>query len=464
MTRAIPRVAGRRFLGNLAEFRSDRIGLLTRIPREYGDIARLDVGLFAAVVISSSELCNEVLVSKADAFVKGFGLSVFARPLLGDGLLTSERDEHRRNRRLVSPAFVHSRIGGYARTIAACVEEHVERLSREKEVDLSAEMMRLTLDVVGRTMFGADLGPDTRAIGDAITELLDHISSEIASYLPLPPVVPSPANLRMRRVVRKLDEIVYRIIRERRARTDDSGDFLSMLLAARDQDDGSALSDQEVRDEVMTILIAGHETTANGLAWAFSLLDRHPEQRARLEAESDAVLAGARPELDQLSRLPCAARVFKEALRLRPPVFMIARRAARDVTIGSHDLPRGTLVIIDIVGMHHRPDYFPEPDSFVPDRFAPELERALPRHAFLPFSAGPRVCIGNHFALMEGQMALAQLAGRLRFELLHDAPIVPDALLTLRPRGGVPVRVVRRDGEPRQRRAPMSAEAPTPAE
>ncbi|HEX4339542.1 MAG TPA: cytochrome P450 [Polyangiaceae bacterium] len=445
MQNAIPTVHGRRFVGSLPDMRKDRIALMKRIPGAYGDIAALELGLFGAVVVSGSELCHEVLVAKADAFKKGMGLSVFGRPVLGDGLLTSEQDVHRRNRRLVSPAFVHSRIAGYARTIAECVEEHAERLAGERFVDLSAETMRLTLDVIGRTMFGTDLGPDTRAIGDALTRTLDHINTELLSYVPMPPKVPTLANLRQQKNVRELDDIVYRLIRERRAANRDTGDFLSMLLAARDAEDGGALDDEQVRDEVMTILIAGHETTANGLAWAFGLLDRNPDVLRRLEAESDAVLAGRRATIEDLPRLPCAARVFKEALRMYPPVYMVARRATRDVVLGTYPIARGTLILVNIVGMHHRADYFPSPDDFVPDRFAPEAERALPRHAFLPFSAGPRVCIGNHFALMEGQIALAELAGRLRFELVDGRLPVAEPTLTLRPRGGVPVRVIRRD-------------------
>jgi cytochrome P450 len=418
---------------------------MKRIPAEYGDLVRLRVGLYRATVISGADQCHEVLTEKADAFVKGFGLSIFLRPLLGDGLLTSEREVHKKNRRLVAPAFVHSRIAGYARVIADCVDAHGERLAKLSEVDLSVEMMRLTLDVVARTLFGAELGPDIDAIGAAITDILEHVNGELISMVPIPPVVPTPSNRRLLGAVHDLDQIVYRIIRDRRRNGSDSDDLLSMLLAARDPEDGSAFTDEQIRDEVMTILIAGHETTANGLSWAFSLLNEHPAVRQRLEAESDAVLGGRRPALEDLARLPVAARVFKESMRLFPPVYLVARRAVRDVTIGGHAIRKGALVIVNIVGMHRRADYFPAPESFLPDRFDPAAEHAIPRHAFLPFSAGPRVCIGNHFALMEGQMALAQLAGRLRFERRNPgAPLVGEPTITLRPRGGVPVTIRQR--------------------
>jgi cytochrome P450 len=457
----IPRVPGTPLLGSLPEIRKDRIGLLKRAHRDFGDVAALDIGLFKAFLVTSPELCHEVLTTKADAFTKGLGLGVLARPLLGNGLLTSERDEHRRQRRLVSPAFVHSRIAGYAQTIAGCVDEHADRIARKSEVDLSAELMRMTVDIVGRTLFGADLGADADVIGEALTELMERMNAELVSALPMPPVVPTPSNLRARRVIRRVDEIVYRLIRQRRAEGRDAGDFLSMLLAVRDED-GGALTDQEVRDEAMTILMAGHETTANALAWAFYLLDQNPDERARLEAESDAVLGGALPSLESLRQLPFAARVFKEAMRLYPPAYMVVRRAAHAVEVGPCELKKGQAILVNIIGMHHRPDYFPDPEAFEPDRFSPAREALLPRHAYLPFGAGPRVCIGNHFALMEGQIALAHLAQRLRFERLPRSRYVAcEPLLTLRPRGGFHVKVVSRTAAPL--RAAHATDAAVPA-
>jgi len=457
----IPKVPGTPLLGSLPEIRKDRIGLLKRAHRDYGDVAALDVGLFKALLVTSPELCHEVLTTKAEAFTKGLGLGVLARPLLGNGLLTSERDDHRRSRRLVSPAFVHSRIAGYAKTIADCVDEHADRMARKSQVDLLEELMRMTVDIVGRTLFGADLGADADVIGEALTELMERMNAELVSALPMPPVVPTPSNLRARRVIRRVDDIVYRVIRQRRAEGRDLGDFLSMLLAARDED-GASMTDQEVRDEAMTILMAGHETTANALAWSFYLLGRNPAERARLEAESDGVLGGATPSLESLRRLPVAARVFKESMRLYPPAYMVVRRAARTVQIGPCEVKKGHAILVNIIGMHHRPDFFPDPEAFAPDRFSPEGEAALPRHAYMPFGAGPRVCIGNHLALMEGQIALAHLAQRLRFELLPRSRVVEcEPLLTLRPRGGLHVKVTPRAAAPY--RAAGAADAAVPA-
>ena len=418
MNRVVPRVPGHPVIGNLSEFARDRVGLLTRLPEQYGDIARIDLGFFArAFVVSSPELAHETLVTQDDAFVKTLGLTLFARPLLGEGLVTSQGDFHRRQRRMIAPAFMSKRIAAYAGTMASYADACVQRLRRADVADLSQEMMRLTFEIVGKTLFDADVSGEAKVVGDALTSVMETFTRQISSIVPLPPAVPTPSNLRARRAVRRLDELVYRLVRERRASGDDTGDFLSMLLAARDEDGAGGMSDRQVRDEAMTILMAGHETVSTALSWTFYLLARHPQVRARLEDEVDRVLGGRPPSLALLPRLPYAMQVFKEAMRVYPPVYMVLRRAARAVTLGGVELKKNDVVIVDIIGMHRRAECFPDPLRFDPDRFAPEAEKAMTRHAYLPFGGGPRVCIGNHFALMEGQIVLAHLAQHLRFDL-----------------------------------------------
>ncbi len=443
----IPRVPGQPLLGNLSAFRSDRAAFLIRVAQEQGDIARVRIGLFAsAVVVSEPALARETLVERDDAFVKGVGLSLFARPLLGEGLLTSEHDFHRRQRRMMAPAFMPRRIAEYADTIASCADRSVERLARVDSADLSREMMQLTLDAAGRTLFCSDLSGDAGQVYAALTAAMEHVTAQIGSLLPLPPRVPTPSNLRLRRVIARLDDVVYRLIRERRASGGDAGDLLSMLLLAQDQDDGSVMSDKQVRDEAMTILMAGHETSADALAWTLYLLAHHPDVRARLEDEVDRELGGRSPDLASLARLPYTLQVFKEAMRLYPPAYMVVRRATRDVAIGGHRVRKGESVVVNIIGMHRRAAYFAEPLRFRPERFAPEAEKAMDRHAYLPFGGGPRVCIGNHFALMEGHIALTRLVQELRFDLLpgHER-VEMETLITLRPRGGLPMRIGRRE-------------------
>jgi cytochrome P450 len=438
-----PRSGGHPLLGHLLEFRRDRFGLAQRMGKEDQELVEMRMGFFTILMASSARAAHEILVEKADGFVKSRGLSVFARPLLGDGLLTSEHEVHKRQRRMMAPVFAHKRIAAYGEVMVDKALHTLERLRTEgvAETDLAEEMMRLTLEIVGKTLFDAELAGEASAVGDALTIAMRQMMDAMVRVIPTPPSVPTPGNLRLRRAVQRLDEIVYGMIRERRASGVDRGDMLGMLLATRDADDGTGLGDREVRDQAMTILLAGHETTANALAWTFYLLGRHPEARDAVEREVDAVLGGRPATTADLPHLPYALSVIKESMRLYPPAYMIGRRTTKDLTIGGTRVGRGQVVIVNVIGIHRNGDAFPDPDRFDPDRFAPEREKALPPHAYMPFGAGPRICIGNHFALMEAHLVLATLAQKVRFDLASDAPAETDPLVTLRPRGGLPVRV-----------------------
>ncbi|APR81415.1 cytochrome P450 [Minicystis rosea] len=444
------------FFERLRFRRGNRVDSLLEMARHHGDVVRVPWfgGIVKANIISSADMAHEVLVEQADAFVKGYGLSYFARPLLGNGLLTSERDFHRRQRRMMAPAFVHKRIADYATVIGQRAEATQQGFRDGAVVDFSAAMMRMTLEIVGATLFGAEVGEEAEEIHEALTAAMEQATSAIRAIIPIPPSWPTPGNRRGHRAIARLDRTVYRLIEERRREGGDRGDFLSMLLLAQDEDDGSVMTDKQVRDEAMNIFLAGHETTANALAWGFYLLAQHPEIRERLEREVDAALEGRTPTLADLPRLPFALQVFKEAMRLYPPAFVVARRATRDVIIGGHRMAKNELAIINIIGMHHRPAYYVDPERFDPDRFAPEHEKAMNKRAFLPFGAGPRVCIGNHFAMLEGHLAVAALAQRVRLDLAPgSARVEPEPLITLRPRGGVPMIVRRRATVPHARPA-----------
>ncbi|MFT3925325.1 MAG: cytochrome P450 [Myxococcales bacterium] len=436
----LPRVPGGMLFGNLAELREDRVGLLLRAVRDVGPLARLRMGVFPALLVSTPGFAHGVLVEHADAFHKGFGLSIFAKPMLGEGLLTSEGAFHKRQRRLLAPAFMHKRIAGYAETFGTYAERARKRIAPHAELDLAEEMMQLTFEIVGKTLFDADVSGDAAAVGEALTEAMHAMMAQLTSALPLPPGFPSPQNLRMRRAVRRLDRVVYRLIEERRKSEIDRGDVLSMLLLAREPDDQGGMADKQVRDEAMTVMLAGHETTANALTWTFALLARHPEVRVRLEQELDRVLGGRIPNVDDLPNLPYALQVLKEAMRLYPPAYLLTRRAQRDVEIDGVRVSRGELVIVNILGMQRDPEYFENPQAFEPERFAPAESQRWNKGAYLPFGGGARVCIGNHFALMEGQILLAHLAQHFRFEPLSARPLEPEGLITLRPKGGLKVR------------------------
>lgn len=438
----IPRIAGHPLLGHLRAFRNDRAGMQLRIAREQPEIARLRVGFVPVVMIGSPALAHEQLAVKHASFVKSPGLAVFMRPLLGNGLLTSERHFHTKQRKLIAPAFAHKRIASYASTMAERSERFAASLADGKVFDLSEGILRLTLEIVGKTLFDAEVGSDADDVGDALTVAMECAMSQMSSLVPIPPFIPTATNRKSRRAVAQLDAILYRIIRARRVQGGDRGDLLSMLLATHDEDGGS-MTDQQIRDESMTLFLAGHETTANALSWAFYLLAKNPAARARVEAEVDAL--GRVPSYDDLKQLPYTLAVLKETMRLYPPAYILARRAVEDVVLGRHQIKKHSIVIVNILGIHRRPDLFPDPERFDPERFMGDAEKQLPRCGYMPFGAGPRICIGNHFALMEGHVVLASLVKRLRFDLVSDVPMELEPLVTLRPKGSMTMRVTVRE-------------------
>jgi cytochrome P450 len=395
------------------------------------------------VLVSSPEIAQSVLVDNAHHFMKSRGIRSL-KPLLGEGLLTSEHEFHRRQRKLISPGFQHRRIGTYANAMASYTEAAQARWKDGEMIDASAAMMRLTLAIAGKTMFNADLEKDASEVGEAVTIANRHASEQITSVFPFTLPWKTAGKRQMEKAMARLDQTVYGMIAARRASGEDPGDVLSMLLAAEEEGSGTKMSDTEVRDETMTLFLAGHETTANALAWALHLLSRHPDVYARLRAEVDAVLGSRAPTLEDMPRLPYALQVFKETLRLYPPAYIVGRTAMRQIALGPHTLPSGMTVFINIYGMHRRAKYFPSPDRFDPDRFRPEAEKDMVRSAYLPFGGGPRVCIGNQFALLEGQIVLAALAQRVTFEASSTREIHTEPLITLRPKGGVPLLVRRR--------------------
>jgi cytochrome P450 len=435
MVQRVAELPGLPLVGHLIHFRRDRLGLHRRAARA-GDITRCSLGRRPMWMVSSAELAHEVLVTQEDAFTKTAGLGVFARPLLGNGLLTAEKDDHRRLRRLLAPAFAPRRVASYGQQMTACAERAAARWRAGQQVDIADEMMRLTLAVVGRTLFDADIEGDAKVVGRSITDSMEYLLDSLA--LPLPAAWPLPRNRRMKRAVADLDEVVYRIIEERRARPGDRGDVLSMLLAARD-DDGSSLGDQDVRDNIMTLMLAGHDTVANALSWTWYLLTTHPEVYDRVLAEIAAACGDRAPTSADLVGMPYGQMVIEESMRLYPPAYAIGRQAERALRLGDASVAVGDIVIIAVHEIHARADYWPEPLAFRPERFTDEEKKARPRQRYLPFGAGPRVCIGAFFAMTEAQLLLATIAQRWRFTLAQPPTIEPEPLVTLRPRGGVRV-------------------------
>ncbi|HET7505822.1 MAG TPA: cytochrome P450 [Kofleriaceae bacterium] len=437
---SIPAVPGLPVIGNLLAFRRDRLALHAEAAR-LGPIARVSLAHIPLYIATCGELAHEVLVTQAARFKKSAGLH-FLRPLLGDGLLTAEGEPHRRHRKLLAPAFAPRRIASYGEIMVSEVIEQLGKWSPGDRVDLAAEMMEMTLAIAGRTLFGVDVRRDASTVARALDLAMRAMVDNLTSPIQLDYRWPLPRHLRMRRAVKLLDDVVYRLIARGRALGTDRGDVLSMLLVARDEDDGTGLSDLQVRDEVMTLLLAGHETTANTLTWTWYELGKHPEVVARLEAEVQRVVGARRVTADDLPELPWTAAVIDEAMRLHPPAYIVAREAIADIELAGHRLPERSMVAVNIHGIHRRADYYPDPLVFRPERMLAEARKARPRHHYLPFGAGPRVCIGAHFALVEAQLALATLAQHARIHPLRSS-VEPEPMVTLRPRGGMPAIIER---------------------
>lgn len=427
-------------VGCLPELRRDRLGFLMRAWRDGGEMVRVPVLPGRSLyVVTSPELARDVLVKQAKRFKKFAALSDYSRPVLGDGLITSEGDLHRRQRKLIAPGLKRGQIARYAATMARHADAMIAGWAHGQVLDVHAETTRLTLSIATETMFSTPSAEYARAASAAVHAATDYIAGEVGRLVHLPVSWPLPRNRRMQRAVRALDRIVYDIIRDRRAHAGGHADILQMLLDAQDEDDGRTMTDEQVRDEVMTLFVAGHETTANALSWSLYLLARHPEVAARLAAQSREVLGGRPPGFDDLPALPLAEQVFKETMRLYPPAYMVGREALEPVTIGPHALPAGATVLVSIYGLHRRPDLYPAPERFDPDRFEAAREAELPRGAYLPFADGPRVCIGNHFALMEAQIVLAHVAQHVSLRAAPEMTVPALPRVTLRP--GAPIRL-----------------------
>ncbi|HEY1817891.1 MAG TPA: cytochrome P450 [Kofleriaceae bacterium] len=441
---SIPTVRGSLpLLGNLFQFWSDRLGLQDLAART-GPIARVQLANIPVYIVTDADLAHDVLVAQAGSMLKSAGLQ-FLKPLLGDGLLTAEGDTHRRHRKLLAPAFAPKRLAPYGEVMVDETLQQTHSWRDAQHVDLSAEMMKMTLAIAGKTMFGADVRKDAETVAHGLDLAMESHEESLQSPIRLGYEWPLPRHLKMRRASKMLDQVVYRLIAEGRARGTDKGDVLSILLLARDDEDGTGLTDAQVRDEVMTLLLAGHETTANALTWTWYELARNPGVLATLADEIDK-LGGKRITLDDLPALPYNLAVVEETMRMHPPAYMTGRETSRELTIGGHVMPKGTVIAVNIRGIHRRADYYPDPDAFRPERMLVDAKKQRPRERYLPFGAGPRVCIGAHFALLEAQLALATMVQQVRLELVSPAKVVPyDPQVTLRPKGGMPMIVRRRE-------------------
>ncbi len=426
---------------NIVAFRRSPLAFLTRAAREYGDAVYWRGGPVDFVFINHPDLIKEVLVTRQSKFIKSRGLQR-AKRFLGDGLVTVEGEVHIRQRRLMQPAFHRERIASYGATMVEYAERTRESWRGGETVDVLHEMGRLTLGVIGHTMFGSEVQSEAEEIGDALTLIMRQFNRLVMPFSEYLDKLPLPSNRRIERAAARLDTTVFRMIAERRASGEDRGDLLSMLLAARDEEgDGTGMDDTQLRDQAMTIFLAGHETTANALTWTFYLLSQNPEVEARLHAEIDEALGGRLPSFDDLPKLRYAEMVVAESMRLFSPAWAIGRQALEDFPLRDFVIPAKSMVLMSQWVMHRDARFWPDPERFDPERWTPEARAARPKFAYFPFGGGSRVCIGEQFAWMEAVLLLSTLAQRWRLRLAPDARPVPQPLITLRPKFGMPMTV-----------------------
>lgn len=442
-----PSPPGIPLFGHTALFRSDRLDRLTRLSIEHGDVVRLELPGITAHLCSHPDHVERVLVDQHRLFTKQTRGYDKLRQFLGNGLVTSEGSFWMRQRRIAQPAFAKKRIAGFASTMARCTAELFDTWDRAAKEgtprDVHADMMQLTLRIASLTLLSTDPSAHASAVGEALDVVLHEANARINSLVDPLEWLPTPRNLRYRAASGTLDGIVRGIIEARR-RGEAKDDLLQMLLEARDEETGEGMTDAQLRDEVMTMFLAGHETTANALSWSLWLLSRYPETARRLADEAGDVLGDRLPTDESTGLLTHTRRALMESMRLYPPVWILGRSPSEDVRFDGYPVPRGSLVFLSQWVTHRHPRFWDDPEGFDPDRFAPERQKAMHRHQYFPFAAGPRMCIGSGFAMLEGLVVLAMLLRRYRVDVLPGHRVVPEPLVTLRPAHGIRALIHRR--------------------
>lgn len=436
--RVLPGPKGLPIVGVAFDVRGDPLGVMRRYAREYGDIVLFRVMMQDRILLNHPDFIEQVLVVQQSKFHKSELTRRITGRMLGQGLLISEGDFWRRQRRLAQPAFHRARVNDYASTMAEIALDHISRWHDGEQRNVSQDMMGLTLDIAVRTLFGTTLPGEAEQVGRAMTFLMRYSLSRQRFPVRIPETWPTPNNRRANQELAFMDSLVYRMISEREAANGAAhhNDLLALLMGAMD-DDGSHMTKQQLRDEAMTLFIAGHETTSQMLSWTWYALSQNPAMEARLHEELNGVLGGRPPQVADLPRLPYLQAVMNESLRLYPPAYILARMAIEPCRIGGYDIPlRSTIVLAPWV-THRDPRFYDEPDTYRPERWLDGLMQRLPAGAYFPFGDGPRRCIGQGFGLMEAAIVIGALAQKFRLRLVPGHEVVPEPLVTLRPRQGI---------------------------
>jgi cytochrome P450 len=429
---------GNFFLGVMPEFNKDSLAFMEMLARDYGDIVRTRFFYVPAYFIYHPDHIEEVLATNNKNFIKPLSFRTpFFNRLVGNGLLTSEGDFWRRQRRLAQPAFHRERINGYGQIMVRDALRMIETWKDGETRDIHHDMMRLTMEIVTHTLFNVDVADDAEKVASALSFLVEPFGSQATLKWIVDNRLPTPGNRRFHKTAAQLDEVIYRIIAQRRASGNkDQGDLLSMLLQAHDED-GSHMTDQQLRDEVITLFLAGQETTALVLTWSWYLLSRHPEAETKFRQELDEVIGEREPVAADMPRLKFTEMIAKESLRLYPPAYVVGREAVKDCEIGGYFVPSGMQVFMPTWVVQKDARFFPAPREFKPERWTPEFTSSLPKYAYFPFGGGPRLCIGNSFAMMEIVLLLASIAQKFRLELAPNQKVTIQPAMSLRPRDGL---------------------------
>ncbi|HEU4766980.1 MAG TPA: cytochrome P450 [Pyrinomonadaceae bacterium] len=435
MTNKPPGPRGQFIMGSMRDFNRDTLGFIERC-RDYGDVVHSRFLYVHAYFLYNPRDIEAILTTNARSYRKAQTLrSPFFQRLVGNGLVTSEGEFWRRQRRLAQPAFHRQRISSYGEIMVQYALRTIDMWQPGEERDMSRDMTRLTLEIVVKTLFNSDVSRDADHVGQTLTSLVQPFRSQATLKWIADNRLPTPGHRRYFNAVSEIDRIVLGIIAERRASGYDEGDLLSMLLQAQD-DDGTRMSDTQLRDEVMTLFLAGHETTALTLTWSWYLLASNPEAEKKFHAEIEEVLGGRTPDVSDLPQLKYTEMIAKEAMRLYPPAYAVGREAIEETELGGFRVPKRTQVFAFQWVTHRDPRYFEEPEAFKPERWADGMSEQLPKFAYFPFGGGPRQCIGNYFAMMEIILVLATIGQRFRFSLIDEkVELLP--VLSLRPKHGI---------------------------
>ncbi len=443
----VPRYRSLNPLSATMAFQKQPLQFIESLAKEYGDIVQFPLLNMPIVLLNHPDYIKRVLIDNINNYDKEVFIYKMLHTVMGEGLITSSGEKWRKRRRLMQPAFHRQRIEKLTSLINDITLETIkiweEKTARDETIYVKDEMLRITLKMVSMALMNIDASDAAQDFGRAFQVSNDVLAA--FARMPFPPLsFPTPSHRRLQQAIKQMDDISYAVMRERREHQEDTGDLLSMMLASVDEETGQGLSDQELRDEIQTIFIAGHETSANALSWVWYVLSQHPDVEAKLHEEVDRVLAGRVPTMEDLSKLVYTRMVIDETMRLYPTVWQLMRHAINDDVIDGYHIPAGQIVFWSNYSLYRHPDIWENPERFDPERFSPEQVAKRPRHYFMPFSGGQRICIGNSFALMEMQVMLALVAQSYRLVSISDQPVEPKTALALVPSTNLPMKLVKR--------------------